>query len=45
MDKFQTNDPDKDEDYMLFVMLAYNILYHVRSSVEAKRVRAWDKRR
>jgi len=44
MDKFQTNDPNKDEDYMLFVMLAYNILYHAQSSVKAKKVRAWDKK-
>lgn len=44
MDKFQTNGPDKDEDYMLFVMLAYNILYHAQSSVKLKKVRAWDKK-
>ncbi|WP_342225284.1 transposase [Rickettsia endosymbiont of Urophora cardui] len=44
MDKFQTNDPNKDEDYMLFVMLAYNILYHAQSSVKARKVRAWDKK-
>ncbi len=28
----------------LFVMLAYNILYHAQSSVKARKVRAWDKK-
>jgi len=44
MNKFQTGEPDRDEDYMLFVMLAYNILYHAKSSVNAIKTRAWDKK-
>ena len=42
MGKFQTNNPNKDEDYMLFVMLAYNMLYHAREDIQDIKFRPWD---
>lgn len=30
-DKLQTINPDRDEDYCMFVMLAYNHLYHLKN--------------
>ena len=48
MNKFQTNDPDRDEDFMTFGSLAYNILYHAKNEIQNIKLtpwaRPWDKK-
>ena len=48
MNKFQTNDPDRDEDFMMFISLAYNILYHAKNEIQNLKLtpwaRPWDKK-
>ena len=42
-DKFQTTDPERDEDYCMFVMIAYNHLYHLKGYASLTKVYDWHK--
>lgn len=44
-DKFQTTDPDIDEDYCMFAMIAYNHLYHLKDYASVSKAYDWYKRR
>ena len=40
-DKLQTTNPERDEDYCMFVTLAYNHLYHLKNHVNVTRQYDW----
>jgi len=44
-DKLQTTKPDIDEDYCMFVMLAYNHLYHLKDHVNVTTQYDWYSRK
>lgn len=42
-DKFQTTDPELDEDYCMFSMIAYNHLYHLKDYASLTKEYDWYK--
>ena len=42
-DKFQTTDPELDEDYCMFSMIAYNHLYHLKDYARLTKEYDWYK--
>jgi len=42
-DKFQTTDPELDEDYCMFAMIAYNHLYHLKDYASLTKEYDWHK--
>lgn len=45
MDKFQTTNPQKDEDFMLFGIIAYHLLHYSRNLLHNTRLRKWENKR
>ncbi|CAM9609912.1 unnamed protein product, partial [Choristocarpus tenellus] len=42
-DKFQTTDPELDEDYCMFAMITYNHLYHLKDYASLTKEYDWHK--
>lgn len=45
MDKLQTTDPKKEEDFMLFGMIAYHLLYYCKLLLNDDKLRKWDNKK
>jgi hypothetical protein len=41
MDKFQTINPDKEEDFLMFVMLSYHFLYQIKDTTKQEISSKW----
>ena len=41
MDKFQTINPDKEEDFLMFVMLVYHFLYQIKDTPKQEISSKW----
>ena len=42
MDKLQSTNPNRDEDFMLFGMIAYHVLYRSNDLLQNLQIRKWE---
>ena len=45
MDKLQTTDPEKEEDFILFGMIAYHLLYYCKALLNDVTLRKWERKK
>ena len=45
MDKFQTTDPNRAEDFIMFGMISYNTLYYLKDLLDPAFLRKWENKK